>query len=94
MVAATVADLRAEPARRVTGPALAVRCTTATPSTSPTRILPGSDDAAVTAVPYYAWDHRAPGEMVVWIAEHPALAERPPLPTPEGAETHFGEDGK
>ena len=21
------------------------------------------------AIPYYAWDHRAPGEMAVWLAE-------------------------
>ena len=24
------------------------------------------DGRKVTAVPYYAWDHRAPGEMIVW----------------------------
>jgi DUF1680 family protein len=23
----------------------------------------------ITAVPYYAWDHRAPGEMVVWVRQ-------------------------
>jgi DUF1680 family protein len=26
-------------------------------------------DRPVTAVPYYAWDHRAPGEMVVWVRQ-------------------------
>ena len=25
-----------------------------------------ADGRKVTAVPYYAWDHRAPGEMIVW----------------------------
>lgn len=33
---------------------------------------------SIVAVPYYAWDHRSPGEMVVWIPESPALAESPP----------------
>ena len=31
------------------------------------------------AVPYYAWDNRAPGEMVVWLPETPELAEVPGL---------------
>ena len=26
-------------------------------------------DVALTAVPYYAWDNREPGEMRVWIRE-------------------------
>jgi DUF1680 family protein len=29
------------------------------------------------AVPYYAWDNRAPGQMVVWLPESPELAEVP-----------------
>jgi DUF1680 family protein len=29
------------------------------------------------AVPYYAWDNRAPGQMVVWLPESPELAEIP-----------------
>jgi len=29
----------------------------------------------LTAIPYYAWDNRDPGEMAVWIAEAPGLAE-------------------
>ena len=33
------------------------------------------------AVPYYAWDNRAPGQMVVWIPEDPKLAEPKPAPT-------------
>jgi hypothetical protein len=33
------------------------------------------------AVPYYAWDNRDPGQMVVWIPEDAALAEAKPDPT-------------
>jgi len=49
------------------------------------RALLGPDGAAttkvatVTAVPYYLWGNRAPGDMVVWIPETPELAE------PQGA---------
>ena len=25
-----------------------------------------ADGRKITAVPYYAWDHRAAGEMIVW----------------------------
>ncbi|MBN1420817.1 MAG: glycoside hydrolase family 127 protein, partial [Planctomycetes bacterium] len=35
----------------------------------------------VKAVPYYAWDNREPGDMVVWVPESAALVERPPIPT-------------
>ncbi|MGQ9732019.1 MAG: glycoside hydrolase family 127 protein [Candidatus Zipacnadales bacterium] len=35
----------------------------------------------ITAIPYYAWDHREPGEMVVWIPEITALAEGKLPPT-------------
>ena len=34
-----------------------------------------------TAIPYYAWDHRAAGEMAVWIPEDPSLARPVPKPT-------------
>jgi DUF1680 family protein len=27
------------------------------------------DGRKITAVPYYAWDHRTPGEMIVWVAQ-------------------------
>jgi uncharacterized protein len=37
--------------------------------------------AEFTAIPYYAWDNREPGEMVVWVPEAVGLAERPPVPT-------------
>ena len=31
--------------------------------------------ARFTAVPYYAWDNREPGEMIVWLPQDPLLAE-------------------
>lgn len=34
----------------------------------------------MTAIPYYAWDNRDPGEMLVWMPESLALAGRPPDP--------------
>ena len=37
-----------------------------------------------TAVPYYAWDNRAPGQMVVWIPEEARYAEMTPAPTIAG----------
>jgi uncharacterized protein len=37
-----------------------------------------------TAVPYYSWDNRAPGQMVVWLPEDPGLAEARPAPTIAG----------
>jgi hypothetical protein len=33
--------------------------------------------APIVAIPYFAWNNRRPGEMVVWIAERPELAEIP-----------------
>ncbi len=33
------------------------------------------------AVPYYAWAHRGPGEMAVWLARTPEAAQPGPLPT-------------
>ncbi len=35
----------------------------------------------IKAVPYYAWDNREGGEMVVWIPENPALADASLVPT-------------
>ena len=34
-------------------------------------------DVEFTAVPYYAWDNRAPGQMVVWLAEDRSVAALP-----------------
>ncbi|MBU0639814.1 MAG: glycoside hydrolase family 127 protein [Planctomycetes bacterium] len=31
------------------------------------------------AVPYYAWDNRAAGEMAVWLPESPTMVEPPPV---------------
>jgi DUF1680 family protein len=39
------------------------------------RVVDDEPKTALTAIPYYAWDHREPGEMVVWIPEITALAE-------------------
>jgi hypothetical protein len=41
----------------------------------------GNEPVEFTAVPYYAWDHRKPGEMMVWIPEDPSLAVAPKAPT-------------
>lgn len=46
------------------------------------RQLEGEDQPAdLLAVPYYAWDHREPGEMLVWIPEGRAIAAAVPKPT-------------
>lgn len=42
---------------------------------------PVSEAIEFTAVPYYAWDHREPGEMEVWIAAKKEAAEVVPPPT-------------
>ncbi|MCP4250395.1 MAG: glycoside hydrolase family 127 protein, partial [bacterium] len=34
---------------------------------------------AFVAIPYYAWDNREPGEMVVWLPETLTLVEPPPV---------------
>lgn len=38
---------------------------------------PDCREVEFLAVPYYAWDNRAPGEMVVWLPEAVTLAEIP-----------------
>ena len=40
--------------------------------------------ADFTAIPYYAWDHRDPGPMTVWVAETPETADARPKPTVAG----------
>jgi DUF1680 family protein len=30
---------------------------------------PATQPSTITAIPYYAWDHRAPGRMRVWVRE-------------------------
>jgi uncharacterized protein len=38
-------------------------------------------ESPLTAIPYYAWAHRGPGEMSVWMARDAATARPQPLPT-------------
>jgi DUF1680 family protein len=33
--------------------------------------IPFKEEVAFTAIPYYAWAHRGPGEMAVWLARTP-----------------------
>lgn len=54
----------------------------------PAQRVARADDGAIvqrpvtaTAVPYYAWAHRAPGPMAVWIARDAEHAHLPPPPT-------------
>jgi hypothetical protein len=48
---------------------------------------PGGEVAAepadIRAIPYYAWNHRGPGEMTVWLAREPERATPPPPPPPD-----------
>ena len=37
----------------------------------------------ITAVPYYAWNHRGPGAMAVWLARTPEKATSWPRPMPQ-----------
>ena len=53
--------------------------------------------ASFTAIPYYAWDHREPGEMAVWLAEDPSAAKVPPAPSiaskSRASASHVGGNG-
>ena len=40
-----------------------------------------SKDIEMTAIPYYAWANRGPGEMSVWLAREPSRTVIPPVPT-------------
>lgn len=42
----------------------------------------------LVAIPYYAWANRTPGDMVVWVPESLALAERPLDPTITATASH------
>lgn len=42
----------------------------------------------ITAIPYYAWNNREPGEMVVWIPESPQLVLHGPAPGVTPAASH------
>jgi hypothetical protein len=39
------------------------------------------EDVAMTMIPYYAWCHRGPNEMQVWIPRQLEGAKIPPIPT-------------
>lgn len=43
------------------------------------------------AIPYYAWDNRAPGEMVVWLPESLTLVPLPPVSWVRPSASHCGE---
>ncbi len=45
-----------------------------------------ADGRKITAVPYYAWDHRAPGEMIVWARQDGEPA------SPEAGRFAWGDD--
>jgi DUF1680 family protein len=40
------------------------------------------EDQEFLAIPYYAWAHRGPGEMAVWLAREESRARPLPLPSP------------
>lgn len=50
--------------------------------TVPARSIQNPGDTKLTFVPYYAWDNRTDGAMIVWIAAHDdvARAAMPPMP--------------
>lgn len=50
--------------------------------TVPARSIQNPGDTKLTFVPYYAWDNRTDGAMIVWIAANDdvALAAMPPMP--------------
>ena len=37
-----------------------------------------AEPVPLTAIPYYAWQHRGPGEMTVWIPESIGLVDVAP----------------
>ncbi|HOC68858.1 MAG TPA: glycoside hydrolase family 127 protein [Candidatus Hydrogenedentes bacterium] len=39
------------------------------------------EEEPITLIPYYAWAHRGPGEMQVWIARNVGTARTAPIPT-------------
>jgi len=49
---------------------------------------PAPQPVEVTAIPYYAWDNRDPGEMVVWLPEAPSLLTQPPPPDITASASH------
>jgi DUF1680 family protein len=45
-------------------------------------------DVEFTAVPYYAWDNRQPGQMIVWLAEDRSVVEAPRESKPSASYIH------
>jgi hypothetical protein len=48
----------------------------------------------ITLIPYYAWAHRGPGEMMVWLAREDAQARLPVPAAAPGAPKAVGEDSE
>lgn len=46
----------------------------------------------LVAIPYYAWANRAPGNMIVWVPESVALADRPLDPSITASASHCYEN--
>ena len=40
--------------------------------------LPAPEPAEIAAIPYYAWNHRGPGAMAVWVPRDPSIIKAPP----------------
>jgi hypothetical protein len=49
-------------------------------------------DVEFTAVPYYAWDNRSPGQMIVWLAEDHSVAAAPTDASPSASFVHASLD--
>src|SRR5437762_7356556 len=49
-------------------------------------------DIEFTAVPYYAWDNRSPGQMIVWLAEYRSVAAAPTDASPSASVMHAALD--
>lgn len=73
------AAVRAEQAAGALDGMTVLRAEALAPSDEPMALYARASAKAVTmtAIPYFAWNNRAPGEMLVWMPESLALAERP-----------------
>lgn len=49
---------------------------------------PALKQVRFTAIPYFAWDNREPGDMTVWLPESPAMLIKPPRPDVSSAASH------
>jgi DUF1680 family protein len=91
------AEVRAEQLPGLLGGVTVLRAKAQIPSGAGDGALYAPADArsvTMTAIPYFAWDNREPGEMLVWMPETLALAERPLDPTiTPSASYYFRQDG-